>query len=265
MWRAAIDVGEQSPMKPYLALVFAPLLVQCGSSSASNGSSTDSGADASDGGEDATSSSSGGVTDSGSSSGADASGSSGSGSGGGDGAVSVSCKTAMTTTHLSYMVVSAGTSDVIILGFDVDAAFSQQAPMPAPWWNISASGQTCEFTPTAELRLGGTIADSEGGTDGGISLPTTALTWTVSGQDYPQSATDGAISLQEHTDSTGVGNFWLAKSGQIKGMPVGTDCYELDFSNVAFVSDPLIRNTSINMATGSFTATGTARVGSGCP
>jgi len=253
-------------MKPYLALVLAPLLVQCGSSSASNGSSSDSGADAGDGGEDATSSSSsGGVTDSGSSSGADASGSSGSGSGGGDGAVPRSCKTAMTTSHLSYTVVSAGTSNVITLAFDVDATFAQQTPMPAPWWNVYANSGTCAFAPTAEVRVGGTITDAEGGTDGGTSLPTTAITWTISGQDDPQSATDGAISLAERTDSTGVGNYWLAKTGEIKGMPVGTDCYELDFTNVAFASDPRIKNPSINMATGSFNATGTARVGSGCP
>jgi hypothetical protein len=251
-------------MKPYLALVFVPLLVQCSSSSASNGSSNDAGADAGDGGEDASSSSSGGVTDGGSSSGSDASGSSGSGSGGGDGAVPHACKTATTTAHLSY-TASAGNSDVLTLSFDVDATFAQQTPMPAPWWSVSADGATCAFTPAAELRMGGTIADAEGGTDGGVSLPTTAMTWTISGQDYPQSATDGAISLAEHTDSTGVGNYWLATSGQIKGMPVGTDCYELDFTNVSFATDPRIRNPSINMATGSFTATGAARVGTGCP
>jgi hypothetical protein len=252
-------------MKPYLVLVLAPLLVQCGSSSGSNGSSNDSGADgAGDGGEDVTSSSSGGVTDSGSSSGAE-SGSSGSGSGGGDGAVPRACKTATTTAHLSYTVGSAGSSDVITLGFDADATWAQQTPMPSPWWDVSAHGLTCEFTPEAELRLGGTITGADGGTDGGISLPTTAITWTIAGGDYPQSATDGAIFLGEITDSSGVGNYWLAKSGQITGMPVGTDCYELDFTNVSFGADPRIRNPSINQATGSFTATGMARVGTGCP
>jgi hypothetical protein len=254
-------------MKPYLALVFAPLLVQCGSSSASHGSSNDSGADvAGDGGEDATSSGSGGVTDGGSSSGADgASGSSGSGSGGGDGAIQTACETAMTPAHLTYTVGSAGGSDVITLSFDVDATWGQRTPMPAPWWSVFAGGSTCEFTPGAELRLGGTIA-GDAGADGGVSLPATAATWTISGHDYPQSASDAAIWLGEHVDrSSGTGNYWLSKSGTITGMPVGTGCYELDFTNVPFATDPGMHNPSINQATGSFVATGMARVGAGCP
>jgi hypothetical protein len=250
-------------MKLHLVLVFAPLLVQCGSSS-SNGSSTDSGAPG-DGGDDTTSSSSGGVTDGGSSSGADGAGSSGSGSGGGDGAVQTACKTATTHDHLSYTVTNPGTSDVITLSFDVDATWAQKTPMPAPWWDVMARGSTCVFVPTVELRLGGTITGAEAGADGGITLPTTPSTWSLSGKDYPQSASDAAVSLTENVDpSSGTGNFWLSKSGTINGMPVGTDCYELDFT-VGFASDPQIRNPAVNMATGSFTATGVARVGSGCP
>jgi len=256
-------------MKLHFALVFAPLLVQCSTSSASHGSSSDSGADgAGDGGEDATSSSSGGVTDGGSS-GADGSssgGGSGSGSGGGDGAVSKTCMTAMTPAHLSYTVGSAGSSNVMTFGFDVDATWAQQTPMPAPWWEVYARGSTCVFASTAQLRLGGTIVDPEAGADGGIALPTTAMTWTIAGHDDPQSATDGAIFLAEYIDTaSGTGNYWLSKGGKITGMPVGTDCYELDFSGITFATDPGIRNTSLNLAMGSFVATGMARVGSGCP
>lgn len=259
-------------MKLHLALVFAPLLVQCGTSSASHGSSSDSGADASDAGEDATGSSSGGVADAGPDG---SSGSSGSGGGGGDGAVPTACKTAMTPAHLSYTVSNNGTSDVMTLSFDVDAVWGPGTPMPAPSWDVYARGSTCVFASAAQLRLSEAIAGSdagsdagtEAGTDGGIGLPTTAMTWTIAGHEFPQSPSDASISLSEALDpasSSAVGNYWLSKSGTITGMPVGTDCYELDFTNVPFAADPQIHNPSINMASGSFVATGTARVGSGC-
>lgn len=265
-------------MKFHLALVLAPFLVQCGSSSGSNGTSSDAGADAGDAGdagEDATSSGSSGG--SGSSSGVDSgSGSSGSGSGGGDGAVQMSCKTATTPVHLTYTVTQVGTSNVITHSFDVDAIWGPQTPMPAPWWRVYAHGSTCVFRPIAEIRLGSTVgdagADADAGddagtdTDGGMALPTTAATWASGGNEYPQSASDGTVWLSEDVDvSSGSGNFWSSsKGGSISGMPVGTDCYELDFLGLSFEPDPRIRNPSVNLAMGTFTASGTARIGSGC-
>lgn len=256
-------------MKAYpLVLLVLPCLVQCGSKSSGQQSSGDSGTDSgADGGDDATGSSSGALLDAGSSSGSDGSGSgsgsgsSGSGSGGGDGAVPTSCKTAMTHDYVSYTVDNTSGADVMTVGFDVDATWHQRTPMPAAWWSVDARDRTCPFASAAEIRLGGTIADA----DGGITWPSTALTWSMVGNAYPQSATDGAISLEEYVDPTsGTGNYWISKSGTIAGMPVGTECYELDFTNVSFVKDTGVPK-NLNQATGSFVATGTARVGTGCP
>ncbi len=252
-------------MKAYhLAFLMVPWLVQCGSKSAGQQSSGDSGTDGStDGGDDATGSSSGTPFDAGSSSGADGSSSGGGSgnSGGGDGAAPTSCKTAMTPSYVSYTVDNNGGADVMTVGFDVDDTWRQRTPMPAAWWSVDARDKTCPFASAAEIRLGGTIADA----DGGITLPSTASTWTIGGHAYPQSATDAAISLEEYVDpASGTGNYWITKSGTISGMPVGTDCYELDFTNVPFVKDTSVPK-NLNQATGSFIATGTARVGTGCP
>jgi len=251
-------------MKLHFCLLLAPLplLLHCSTSSASHGTGGDSGTD---GGGDAidettSSGSSGGATD-GSSSGGDASSSGGSGSGGGDAAGPTACTTATGAEHLSYTVSNTGKADVETLSFDVDAVWAQESPMPSAFWEVYARGSTCPFTSTAQLRLGGMVAEA----DGGVSLPTTPLTWTVSGHDYPQSASDAAISLSESTPGStqGMGNFWLSQGGQITGTPVMTDCYELDFANVPFAKDTGVPK-NLNQASGTFIATGTARVGSGC-
>jgi hypothetical protein len=257
-------------MKLSFALLLAPLplLVHCSTSGASHGSSGDSGTDGGDASDDTTSSgSSGGASDgaTGDSSGGDAPGSGGSGSGGGDAALPTACTPASGPEHLSYSVSNTGHADVITLSFDVDAVWGQATPMPSAYWGVYARGSGCPFASTAELRLGGVVSDADGG-DGGASLPATPLTWTISGKnDYPQSASDAEISLSEITNATnqGSGNFWISQGGQITGTPVGTDCYELDFVSVPFAKDPGIPKM-LNQASGSFIATGTARVGSGC-
>ncbi len=254
-------------MKLRFALALAPFLLQCSSSSASHGAA-DSGADASsDGSDDVSSgSSSGGVDGATKDSGEESGSGSGGGSSGGDGAVPMACTTANMPDHLSYTVSNTGGADVLTLSFDVNASWFQQQPKTSPYWSVYANDPTCAFAQSAELRLGGVLTGADGGAaDGGSSLPSTALTWTIAGHDYPQSATDGAISLIERTQSVmvGSGNYWLSQGGTITGTPVGTDCYELDFANVPMAKDPALP-TMINHAKGTFLVTGTARVGPGC-
>lgn len=225
-----------------MLLGVAPLLVQCGStSSASHGSAGDSGADgAGDGGGDGATSSS---------------------SSGGDGAVPTACTPATSSQHVSYQVASANGSNVETLSYDVDAAWSRPPPKQAPWWEVYARASGCPFVSSADLRIGGDLTSP----DGGVSLPTTALTWSISGNEYPQGLMDAALALTEYTDPMqGVGNYWLSERGTMTGMPIGADCYELDFNNVIFSKDPGVP-TNLNQASGTFFATGKARVGTGCP
>lgn len=254
-------------MKFHASLVLAPFLLQCGTSSASHGAA-DSGADtASDGSDDVSSGSSSGGRDGATqdSGGESGSGSEG-GSSGGDGAVPMACTSANMPDHLSYTATNTGNADVLTLSFDVNANWFQQQPKTSPYWSVYASDATCPFEQSAELRLGGVLSGADGGAaDGGNALPSTALTWTIAGHDYPQSASDGAISLVERTQAVmvGSGNYWLSQGGTITGTPVGTDCYELDFVNVPMAKDPGAP-MMLNQAKGTFLVTGTARIGPGC-
>ncbi len=224
-------------MRLPLLLGVASLLLQCGStSSTSRGSAGDSGADGA--GDGATSSSSGG-----------------------DGAAPTACTPATSPQHVSYEVASANGSNVKTLSYDVDATWSRPPPKQAPWWEVYARAGGCPFVSSADLRIGGDLTSP----DGGVSLPSTALTWSISGNEYPQGLVDAVIALQEYTDPTkGLGNYWLSEKGTVTGMPIGASCYELDFTNVIFSKDPGVPQ-SLNQAGGSFFASGKARIGTGCP
>lgn len=176
----------------------------------------------------------------------------------GDADAGMGCDTVSSFFFIRYMTENTGNANVRNTAFYVDASWMPGGSTPTAWWGVHANGQSCYDDPRADILLGGSIATA----DGGFDVPSGSVTWTISGNIQPQSATDAVITLSEYDhEMMGTGNFWIATGGTIAGHFVAADCYELVF--IAVPVGPAAPS-GFNDAKGTFTITGASRIGQGC-